>query len=71
MKNLLFSLAIICTTSLAFAQEDNSFNLDESYSLGENGTIYLKADDAKVTITGEDRKDVAVKIDYQWLNPQG
>ena len=70
MKNLLFTLAIICTTSLAFGQKGNSFNLDESYSLGENGTIYLNADDAKVTITGEDRKDVAVKIDYH-INSKG
>lgn len=70
MKNLLFTLAIICTTTLAFAQKDNSFNLNESYSLGENGTIYLNADDAKVTITGEDRKDVAVKIDYH-INSKG
>jgi hypothetical protein len=70
MKNLLFSLVIIFTTSLAFGQKENDFNLNELYSLGENGTIYLIADDAEVTITGENRKDVAVKIDYH-INSKG
>ena len=64
MKNLLLTLAVIFTTSLAFGQEENSFNLNKTYTIGENGTIYLYADDAKVTIIGEDRQDVAVKIDY-------
>ena len=70
MKNLLFTLAVIFTTSLAFGQEENSFNLNKTYTIGENGTIYLYADDAKVTITGEDRQDVAVKIDYH-INSKG
>jgi len=70
MKNLLFILVIIFTTSLAFGQKENNFNLNESYPLEENGTIYLIANDAEVTITGEERKDVAVKIDYH-INSKG
>ena len=70
MKKLLFTLAIIFTTSLAFGQKENNFNLNESYPLNENGTIYLTTNDAEVIITGEDRKDVAVKIDY-YINSKG
>ena len=70
MKNLLFTLAVIFTTSLAFGQKDHEFHLNQSYSIGDNGTIYLSADDADVTITGEDRNDVAVKIDY-YINSKG
>ena len=50
MKKLLFTLAIIFTTGLAFGQKENSFNLNESYPLNENGTIYLTSDDAEVTM---------------------
>jgi len=64
MKNSLFIIALILSTSLAYGQKDKEFHLNESYPIAENGTIYLSADDADVTITGEDRKDVAVKIDY-------
>jgi hypothetical protein len=64
MKNSLFIIALILSTSIAYGQKDNEFHLNESYPIADNGTIYLSADDAEVTITGEDRKDVAVKIDY-------
>jgi hypothetical protein len=70
MKNLLFTLAIVFITSTAFGQKENSFHLDQSYPISDNATIYLSADDAKVTITGEDRNDVAVKIDY-FVNSKG
>ena len=64
MKKLLFTIAVIFTTSLAFGQKQRDFNLNQSYTIGDNGTIYLNANDAKVTVIGEDRRDVAVKIDY-------
>ncbi len=70
MKTSLLTIAIILISSLAFAQKGNSFNLDESYPLDANGTIYLNTNDAEVTIKGEDRKDVAVKIDY-YINSKG
>ena len=46
-------------------KEAHSTRLDEIYKIDENGTIYLSADDANVTIKGENRNDVAVKIDYE------
>lgn len=64
MKQLsVLALALFITTPL-LAQKTTDFHLDETYNLGANGTIYLSADDADVTITGENRQDVAVKIDY-------
>lgn len=70
MKNFLFALAIVFITSMAYGQKANEFHLDQSYPINDNGTIYLSADDANVTITGEDRNDVAVKIDY-YVNSKG
>lgn len=70
MKNSLILLAIIISTSFSYAQEDKEFHLNESYPIGTNGTIYLNTNDAEVTIIGEDRKDVAIKIDY-YVNSKG
>ena len=64
MKNLLILFAITLSSGLVYGQKDNEFHLNQTYPIGENGTVYLIADDAKVTITGEDRDDVAVRIDY-------
>jgi len=64
MKTSILTLLIVSISSLAFGQKQNEFHLDKSYPLADNGRIYLTAHDAKVTITGEDRTDVAVKIDY-------
>lgn len=70
MKTSIFTLLIISLSSLAFSQKQNEFHLNKSYSLADNGRIYLTAHDAKVTITGEDRTDVAVRIDY-YVNSKG
>jgi hypothetical protein len=70
MKTRLLTIAIILTSAFSFAQKGTTFNLDQSYPITENGTIYLNADDAEVTITGENRKDVAIKIDYE-VNSKG
>jgi Toastrack DUF4097 len=64
MKKSLFTLIICFSAGLIFGQKQNSFNLNKSYPLDNNGTIYLSADDAEVTIIGEDRQDVAVKINH-------
>jgi putative adhesin len=64
MKNSLFTLIFCFSAGLVIGQKQNSFNLNKSYPLDNNGTIYLDTDDAEVTIIGEDRQDVAVKIDH-------
>lgn len=63
MKNLLI-IPILLISLVAYGQKQSDFHLDETYDIDPGGTIYLSANDAKVTISGEDRKDVAVKIDY-------
>lgn len=65
MKNVLLIIACLSASSFAMAQKTMDFHLNEVYKLGNNGTIYLSADDADVYIVGENRSDVAVKIDYE------
>jgi DUF4097 and DUF4098 domain-containing protein YvlB len=65
MKKLVFTLIIIAIANIANSQnKQNEFHLNKTYPLANNGTIYLSAHDAEVTIIGENRSDVAVKIDY-------
>lgn len=64
MKQLLALTLPLFITMPLMAQKTTDFHLDQNYKLGSNSTIYLAADDADVTITGENRQDVAVKIDY-------
>lgn len=59
----LIGLVGLFFTSNLKAQKNGEFHLDQSYTIEENGTFYLDSDDAKVTITGTDRKDAHVKID--------
>lgn len=49
----------------AIAQKNDEFNLDETYPIAEKGTINLQSDDANVTITGSDRQDVRVVVNYR------
>jgi hypothetical protein len=56
---LLFLIPIISQ-----AQKTHDFHLDETYSIGAQGSLELSADDADVTIVGENRNDVHVKVDY-------
>ena len=63
MKITLTLLAVLCSTSLHFAQVKD-FHLDQEYAIAKNGTIDLRSSDAKVFITGTDRTALAhVKID--------
>lgn len=64
MKKFLLIFAAGLLSITAFGQKETEFHLNEVYSLQSNGTITLSADDAEVKIIGEDRNDVAVKIDY-------
>jgi hypothetical protein len=50
---------------LGYAQSTDEFNLDEVYEIDTNGTISLQSDDAQVSITGSDRSDVRVIVNYK------
>jgi hypothetical protein len=59
-------IGIFCLSFLAFnaiAQSDGDYSLDQVYSLADDGTLYLRSEDAQVRITGSDRSDVRVMIE--------
>ncbi len=60
----MLTLALV-TAVFGYSQNTTAFHLDETYTLKNNGTIYLSLHDAGVSIMGENRNDVAVKIDYE------
>jgi len=62
----LFILLVALVTPMHLqAQKTDSFSMDKRFSIQSNGTIHLSSDDAEVTITGSDRQEVRVKVDYQ------
>lgn len=61
IKPALFVMMFILVAFQAHAQ-DNVYNLDETYSVDEKGTIHLESDDAEVTIQGTDRSDVHLVV---------
>lgn len=63
-KRYLLSLVLLFPL-LGNAQSTDEFNLDETYEIDPNGTISLQSDDADVTITGSDRSDVRVVVNYK------
>ena len=64
---LLSLLLLLATGFLAIdAQKTDEFHLDQVYSIDPGGTINLESDDAEVTITGSDREDVRVIVNYKW-----
>ncbi|MFH0882863.1 MAG: DUF4097 family beta strand repeat-containing protein [bacterium] len=56
---------LLLATGMAQAKDEEKFDLDKSYSIDPNGTIYLTSNDAEVTIVGSDRKDVHVFVEYR------
>jgi len=59
-------IGIFCLSLLAFdavAQSDGDYSLDQVYSMADDGTLYLRSEDAQVRITGSDRSDVRVMIE--------
>lgn len=56
---------LLMFTVRAEAQKNDEFNLDETYAIAGDGTISLNSDDANVTITGSDRQDVRVVVNYR------
>ena len=52
-------------SSNTHAQSTDEFNLDKVYAIDSGGTISLQSDDANVTVTGSDRQDVRVVVEYK------
>lgn len=42
--------------------QDSEYNLDETYQVDQDGTVYLDSNDAEVTIEASDRSDVHVVV---------
>lgn len=66
MKSIL-PFALLFTASALSAQSTKigDFHLDKEYKMGETGTLYLNASDAKVFITGSKRPTAHIKIDRE------
>lgn len=64
--SLTIFLSIFIIASSISAQNTDEFNMDETFSIELDGTINLDSDDAEVTITGSDREDVRVVVNYRW-----
>ncbi len=62
MKSLLAIAAFFASLTL-LAQKDGDYHLDKEFDLSASGTIELSSSDAKVSITGSDRKTVHLKVD--------
>ncbi len=68
--NQLFMFVLIAivpfgiTTTSSADEKDSSYKLDETYPISPTGMLTLVSNDAEVTITGSDRKDAHVKINY-------
>lgn len=62
---LLAISTLLLFTVTAEAQKNDEFTLDETYAVAGDGTISLQSDDANVTITGSDRQDVRVVVNYR------
>ena len=63
ISTALILISVLLTTNL-FAQTDE-YHLDEVYPIDAGGTINLVSDDADVWITGSDRDDVRIIVDYR------
>ena len=61
--NVLFFITLFIPAHL-LAQKTDAFNMDKNFSINEMATIHLTSDDAEVTITGSNRKELRVKVDY-------
>lgn len=64
--SVIFGLLLIGIHSTALAQETDTYNLDETYSISENGTIELSSNDAGlVEVRGSDRNNVRLIVTYR------
>lgn len=62
MKIITFLTAILTHAAL-FAQQNGDYHLDKEFNLNASGAIELSSSDAKVSVTGSDRKTVHLKVD--------
>jgi hypothetical protein len=62
MQKIFTSLALLLSVATATAQDD-TYQLDKTYPMSPTGTIDLRANDARVTITGSKRKDAHVQVE--------
>lgn len=69
LEFVVFSFLLSLSAIVASAQ-GNEYNLDETYSINENGTIHLSSDDAEVEIVGTDRSDVHLVV-YRRIDKEG
>lgn len=67
MKILRFELLIVFTFILSFGvhAQGNEYNLNETYDIASDGTLYLNSDDAEVQIEGTDRSNVHLLVHRQ------
>lgn len=65
----LLSIVLLLSISMSSYSQD-TYKLDENYSIDPNGTIKLVSDDASVIIRGSDRSDVHVYI-YRKVTVKG
>lgn len=63
---LICSLFLLLNFSafLGATETSSFFDLDEVYSISENGTVHLDSEDAEVQITASERSDVRVQVRY-------
>lgn len=62
--------ALVLLIGITVHAQDSEFNLDETYQIAQDGTVYLDSDDAEVTIKGSDRSEVHVVV-YHRLDVDG
>jgi len=63
LQFIIFLIFLLTASSFSSIKaQDGEFKLDKVYSMDPNGTIDMQTDDAKIKITGTNRKDVHVNI---------
>lgn len=63
-------IGLLCLIGMQVQAQDHEYNLDETYSIEKNGTIYLQSNDAEVNIQGTDRSDVHLIV-YRYVDVDG
>ncbi|NOT75390.1 MAG: DUF4097 family beta strand repeat protein [Cyclobacteriaceae bacterium] len=63
MKSILSVFLLFLAFSVSAQKVEGEFHLDKDYTINPTGTIQLTSSDAKVYITGSNRKTAHVKID--------
>lgn len=69
-SKLIILTIIFLVSGMEVSAQDHEYNLDETYSLDEDGTIHLQSNDAEVSIRGTDRSDVHLVV-YHRIDVDG